>query len=330
MHHYLAALLVFCCAFTHADTSLPEFDKHLSGYPYPFSVQELPIASQGQDLIMRYMYLPPDGPKPVVTLLHGKNFNGAYFEGIARQLMQRGYGVLMPDQIGFGKSSKPTHYQYSFAALASHTRELLDKLDIDETVIVGHSMGGMLASRFSLLYPDTVNKLILINPIGLENYLHFVQYKDVQFFYNNELEKTPDDIARYQRKHYYDGRWNNRYQALAVPLQGWVRGDDWPTLARVSALTFDMIFTQPVIDEFDQFRMPVTLILGTRDTTGPGRQWKKDGVGYTLGEYDKLGNRVKQRNRAIEVLELNGLGHLPFIEDTERFNAVFMATLPTK
>ncbi|WP_308445993.1 alpha/beta fold hydrolase [Alteromonas salexigens] len=194
----------------------------------------------------------------------------------------------------------------------------------------GHSMGGMLASRFSLMYENTVNKLILVNPIGLENYLYYVRYKDVQFFYENELSQTPEAIVSYQRKNYYDGAWNDRYTALTLPLQGWVNGDDWPTLARVSALTYDMIFTQPVIDEFDKLAMPVTLILGTRDTTGPGRNWKKEGVTYTLGEYDKLGKRVQQRNPAINVVELEDLDHLPFIEDFEAFISPFMAALPER
>ncbi|WP_189403402.1 alpha/beta fold hydrolase [Alteromonas halophila] len=328
---YLLTLCVACfISAVHANSTVPAFDKRLSGYAYPFEVDAMQFSSQGQQLTMNYMFLPPEDAKPVITLLHGKNFNGAYFERIASQLHQRGYGVLMPDQIGFGKSSKPVDYQYSFAALASHTKQLLRTLDISKTLLVGHSMGGMLASRFALLYPDTVSKLVLVNPIGLENYLHYVKYKDVQFFYENERKKTPQAIADYQRKNYYAGNWNDTYQALAAPLQGWVKGDDWPLLARVSALTYDMIFTQPVIDEFDALSMPVSLILGTRDTTGPGRNWKKEGVTYTLGEYDKLGERVKQRNAAINVHELDDLGHLPFIEDFSRFMPVFMTALTDK
>lgn len=327
MHRFVTLFLALCCFTTYADTSVPAFDKRLSGYDYPFEVNELALSSQGLELTMAYMHLPAQNDKPTVTLFHGKNFNGAYFASIATRLHKLGYGVLMPDQIGFGKSSKPVNYQYSFAALARHTKQLLDTLNIEETLLAGHSMGGMLASRFALMYQDTVTRLVLVNPIGLENYLHYVEYKDVQFFYENELTKTPEAIVRYQKKNYYDGDWNDSYNALTVPLQGWIRGEDWDTLARVSALTYDMIFTQPVIDEFDALSMPVTLILGTRDTTGPGRNWKKDQADYTLGEYDKLGDRVKQRNRNINVVELDGLGHLPFIEDFGQFITPFVAAL---
>jgi len=323
----LLGLLITPSPLLSQDSDL-SFDKRLTEYEYPFSVSTYQFSSQDQDLEMTYMLLPAkDDSKPVVTLLHGKNFNGAYWEETAKWLQEQGYGVLMPDQIGFGKSSKPTDYQYSFAALATNTKGLLDSLEIDETIVVGHSMGGMLASRFALLYPDSTKELVLVNPIGLENYLQYVQYKDVDFFYENELEKSADKIVAYQKKNYYDGAWNEDYAALTKPLVGWVQGPDWKDLAYVSALTYDMIFTQPVIEEFHSFQVPVCLIVGTRDRTGPGRNWKREGVDRELGRYDQLGAEVKGRNSDIEVIELPGLGHLPHIENFELFQKAFEGAL---
>ncbi|GAC16135.1 alpha/beta fold hydrolase [Aliiglaciecola lipolytica] len=309
---------------TQLSTSKTAFDQRLSTYEYPFPVARYTFTSQGKALEMAYMYLPATKPNyAVVTLLHGKNFNAAYWKNTADFLQSLGYGVLMPDQIGFGKSSKPIDYQYSFEALATHTKNLLEHLDIATSHIVGHSMGGMLASRFALLYPHVTTNLILVNPIGLENYLHYVEYKDVDFFYQNALQQSAKKIVNYQTKNYYDGAWNKTYADLTTPLIGWVQGPDWDTLAQVSARTYDMIFTGPVIEEFDRFRMPVSLILGTRDRTGPGRNWKKTGIEYELGRYDLLGDRVKKRNPDIKVTELDNLGHLPHIEGFTRFKSVF-------
>ncbi|GAB3113089.1 alpha/beta hydrolase [Aestuariicella hydrocarbonica] len=305
------------------------FDARLSGYAYPFPTATFALSSQQQSLEMSYMWLPGDAGKPVVVLLHGKNFNGAYWQQTASMLAAQGYGVLMPDQIGFGKSSKPTAYQYSFAALAHHTRQLMAALQIERAVMVGHSMGGMLATRFALSYPEATERLVLVNPIGLENYLHYVAYQDVAFFNKMELQNSPAGIVAYQRKNYYDGNWSERYAALTEPLMGWVQGPDWPQLAKVSALTYDMIFTQPVVEEFARLQVPTALILGTRDRTGPGRQWQKPGVAYELGRYDQLGDKVRQRNPAIQLYELDGLGHLPHIEDFERFQAALAQALST-
>ena len=113
----------------------------------------------------------PEG-KPngsAVVLFHGKNFPGAYWQDTIRFLSQNGFRVVVPDQIGFGKSSKPDIH-YSFHLLAAITKQLLDRLDLKQVAVSGHSMGGMLATRFALMYPETVTHLILEDPIGLEDY----------------------------------------------------------------------------------------------------------------------------------------------------------------
>ena len=85
------------------------------------------------------------------------------------RIMVAGYRVIAPDQIGWGKSSKPD-IRYSFQLLAANTAHLLDTLHVTKAVVLGHSTGGMLAVRFALMYPERVSQLILEDPIGLEDY----------------------------------------------------------------------------------------------------------------------------------------------------------------
>lgn len=308
--------------------ALKGFDETLNSYRYPFSVNTYHFSSQGESLKMAYMHLAPTKPDlPSILLLHGKNFNGAYWEETAIMLNEMGYGVVIPDQIGFGKSSKPIEYQYSFEALAQNTRGLLDYLQVDQVHVIGHSMGGMLASRFALLYPKTTEKVTLVNPLGLENYLRYVQYKDIDFFYRNELQLTPERIRNYQKTYYYDGAWSDRYESLAAPLIGWVNGPDWDKLAMISARVYDMIFTGPVVEEFKYFQMPANLIIGTRDRTGPGRDWKRVGSDYELGRYDRLGAEVQRNSPNVNVIELGDYGHAPQIENFEVFKEALQSIL---
>ncbi|WP_339723192.1 alpha/beta hydrolase [uncultured Paraglaciecola sp.] len=306
---------------------LTTYDAELSHYVYSNQVKFYDLQSQGKTLKLAYSFLPGKANKPVVTLLHGKNFIADYWATTASFLQKLGYGVLMVDQIGFGKSSKPTDYQYSFAVLASHTKSLLDSLNIKNTIVLGHSMGGMLASRFALMYPNSTMQLILLNPIGLENYLQFVEYKDTDFFYQSELKKTAQGVKNYQQTFYYDGQWNEQYAALTDFMIGQINGPDKALIAWVNAKTYDMIFTQPVVTEFTQLSMPVSLILGTRDRTGPGRNWQKQGNEYELGRYDKLGKKVLSIIPNGALYEMQGLGHLPHIEDFTRFTQVLTQAL---
>ncbi|MDY0057022.1 MAG: alpha/beta hydrolase [Methyloversatilis sp.] len=232
-----AALLPLSSPARADDVSTLSYDARLSGYAYAFDVKFFPFTSQGQSLEMAYIHLPGEAGKPVATLLHGKNFNADYWTSTARHLQKLGYGVLIPDQIGFGKSSKPVQYQYSFPTLARHTRALMAALGIERSIVVGHSMGGMLASRFALMYPQAVQRLVLVNPIGLENYLKYVEHKDTDFFHTIEQKQTAESIAKYQRDNYYDGQWNARYAALTRFMIGQTQGPDRDQVARVNALT---------------------------------------------------------------------------------------------
>src|SRR5215471_7495076 len=85
---------------------------NLENITYPFPVNFISASAQWQPLKMAYMDVQPDIPNgKTILLLHGKNFNGAYWENTAKELKKKGYRVIIPDQLGFGKSTKPRHFQ---------------------------------------------------------------------------------------------------------------------------------------------------------------------------------------------------------------------------
>lgn len=296
-----------------------KYNKELDGFKYPFEVNTFKFNSQNQDLKMRYMDIGEKDAQKVIVLLHGKNFSGYYWERVAKDLLKKNYRVIIPDQIGFGKSSKPDYYQYSFGQLALNTKTLLDNLKIAKLDLVGHSMGGMLATTFAVNYPKSVNKLILINPIGLEDYGKYVEFKDVNFFYKRELSKTIDKAINYQKKNYYDGKWSSEYEKLLIPLKGMLAGEDWKIVAWNNALTYGPIFSENIVDRFSQVTSKTFLIIGTRDKTGPGRGWLKEGVTIKLGEYKKLGINANNLIKGSKLIELDGLGHMPQYENYNVF-----------
>jgi pimeloyl-ACP methyl ester carboxylesterase len=296
-----------------------KYNKELDGFKYPFEVNTFKFNSQNQDLKMRYMDIGEEDAQKVIVLLHGKNFSGYYWERVAKDLLKKNYRVIIPDQIGFGKSSKPDYYQYSFGQLALNTKTLLDSLKIAKLDLVGHSMGGMLATTFAVNYPKSVNKLILINPIGLEDYGKYVEFKDVNFFYKRELAKTIDKAINYQKKNYYDGKWSNEYEKLLIPLKGMLAGEDWKIVAWNNALTYGPIFSENIVDRFSQVTSKTFFIIGTRDKTGPGRGWLKEGVTINLGEYKKLGINANNLVKGSTLIELDGLGHMPQYENYNVF-----------
>lgn len=320
---FLIVISVFMFASQTFAASPVKYNKELDGFTYPFEVNTFNFNSQNQDLKMRYMDVGEKDAQKVIVLLHGKNFSGYYWEKVAEYLIKKKYRVIIPDQIGFGKSSKPDYYQYSFGQLGLNTKSLLDSLHIKKFDLVGHSMGGMLAVTFAADYSDSVNKLILINPLGLEDYGKYVEFKDTNFFYKRELGKTLDTARNYQKKNYYDGKWSSEYENLLIPLKGMLAGNDWDIVAWNNALTYGPIFSENIVDRFSQIKSKTFLIIGTRDKTGPGRGWLKKGVTRKLGEYNKLGKTTKNKIKGSTLIELEGLGHMPQYEDYSTFIKAF-------
>src|SRR5687767_15802207 len=114
---------------------------NLEDVPYPHPVLYHSFNLEGQDVRMAYMDVPPGGAPngKSVVLLHGMNFFGEAWTETIAILSKEGYRVIVPDQIGYGRSSKPILH-YSISTHASNTKRLLDALGIKVTDIVTHSM----------------------------------------------------------------------------------------------------------------------------------------------------------------------------------------------
>jgi pimeloyl-ACP methyl ester carboxylesterase len=313
-------LLLAIAAPVFAQDKLVALDKDLSTVTYPFEVKFHRFTSQRQNLKMAYMDVPPlIANGKTVLLLHGKNFNAAYWETTIKELNAKGYRVIAPDQIGFGKSTKPQNYQYSFAQLAFNTKSILDSLKIPKVIVLGHSMGGMLATRFALCYPEMTEKLILENPIGLEDYSALTSYQSIDANYQHELKNTVESYRSYQLKYYYDNNWKPEYDRWLNLLAGWTLHEDYPLIAWNAALTTDMIFTQPVVHEFGNVKCPTLLIIGTRDRTAIGKERATKEMQAKMGLYNELGKKTQKAIPNSQLAELDNVGHLPHIEAFDRF-----------
>ncbi|MFW6286573.1 MAG: alpha/beta fold hydrolase, partial [Candidatus Sumerlaeota bacterium] len=208
----------------------------------------------------------------------------------------------------------------SFHQLAQNTNGLLEALEVDRAVILGHSMGGMVASRFALMYPERSERLVLVNPIGLEDWKALgVPYRDIDFWYERELQKSAEAVRAYQLESYYDGKWKPEYDRWVELLVGMTASPEYPIMAKTQALTYDMIFTQPVVHEFERLSMPTLLIIGTRDRTALGKGWVDDDLRAELGRYDRLGREAARAIPEATLVELEGIGHMPHIEAYPRY-----------
>ena len=212
---------------------------------YPYPVSYLPLTLYGQDLQMAYMDIPPAGTPNgrVIVMFHGMNFGGFYFggpRGPIEALRKEGFRLIVPDQIGFGRSSKAI-IPYNFHDMAANSRKLLAKLNIDRAVIFGHSMGGMLAARFSSSYPDVVERTVICNPIGTSDVRWQVKWPSADDAYKASIAMNHDQLYQgaYQTiRRYFPDAWKPEYENYARIMYAPMLSADWPRLAMVRAMAF--------------------------------------------------------------------------------------------
>jgi pimeloyl-ACP methyl ester carboxylesterase len=159
------------------------------------------------------------------------------------KLSANGYRVVVPDQLGFGKSAKPD-IRYNFDLLARNTKMLLDSLGVVRAAIVGHSFGGMLAVYFARDYPETTAVLALENPIGLEDYRSVIPPQPIETLLKTEMALTPETYRAFMAAFFVG--WPPAAQHYVDILLRVLLSPEYPRWARASALIYEMIFQQPI------------------------------------------------------------------------------------
>jgi pimeloyl-ACP methyl ester carboxylesterase len=293
---------------------------------YPYPIQKFNITLENKAVQIAYMDAMPDSSSihKTVLLFHGKNFNGYYWKDVMAFLVKAGFRVIVPDQPGWGRSDKP-ELNYSFHGLSYAMNRLLDSLHIDKVFLVGHSMGGMLAARFAMMYPNKVEKLVLENPIGLEDYKRFVPYQTIDQLYEKEISATYESYKKYQQSYY--PQWKPEYEQYVQAQAEALKDPEFPRIARVNAITYQMIYEQPVCYEWDRIAAPTLLIIGTADRTVVGKALLSDDDKNKYGQYPALAQKTKEQIPNALLLELPGIGHIPHIQDPEQFKQVLLTFL---
>ncbi len=136
-------------------------------------------------------------------------------------------------------------------------------------------------------------------------------------------------MRAYQRTSYYDGTWKPEYERLIEIAAGVTRHPDYLKVAWASALTADMIFTQPVVYEFPLVSVPTLFVIGQRDRTALGRAWAPKDVAAKLGDYPALGKKAAAAIPGAKLIEIPGVGHLPQVEAFDAYASALAAFLPS-
>jgi pimeloyl-ACP methyl ester carboxylesterase len=289
--------------------------------PYPHPVSYLPLILYGQDVRMAFMDVPPMGQPNghTVLLLHGNNFAGFYWGGPIDVLRRQGFRVVVPDQIGYGRSSKPI-IPYNFHDMARNTRLVLQSLKIDKAMVVGHSMGGMLAARFATQYPDMTERLVLYNPIGLVDPRFSRPWESTDEAYKRALPATYQTvragIMRYVAHN--EAAWNPEFEKYTRYRYAWTLSADWPRLAMVQTLLQQVQYLDPVVNDWEHIKAPTLLFGGGEDILPGSAAIFKERMQF-------VAQRIPNGRGRLHLIP--GLGHVPHLEAPDKTYPPLLAFL---
>jgi pimeloyl-ACP methyl ester carboxylesterase len=302
----------------------------LEGFAYPYPVSMLPLVNDGEQVRMAYMDVAAAKPNGrTVLLLHGRNFPSSYWAPVIKTLSEAGYRVVVPDQIGFGKSSKPAA-DLHFDTLARNTMALLDHLQITKVDIVAHSLGGMLGVRITRAYPDRIEHLLLSAPIGLEDYRLYVPPTPTEKILENEDKLTADGYRK-QLETNYSLKLPPDQVTPFIDARFNIKGaSEYPRWLRAFVNSAQLIYREPVAHEIPLITQPVLFVMGADDHNAPGRPNAPEALRAKMGQNAELAKTLaaKMPNAKAEVIP--DTGHLVFLEARQQFDQLMLAFLNSR
>ena len=324
---FAAALLALPFTSAHAAGQREPYGIGLEGFAYPYPVSMLPLVNDGEPLRMAYMDVAPAQPNGrVAVLLHGRNFPASYWAPVIMTLTDAGYRVVVPDQVGFGKSSKPTG-ELHFDTLARNTMALLDHLQIAKADIVAHSLGGMLGVRIARAYPDRINHLLLAAPIGLEDYRMYVPPTPTEKILENEDKLTAEGYRK-QLENNYSPKIPPDQITPFIDARFNIKGSaEYPRWLHAFVSSGQMLYREPVVHEIPLIAEPTLFIMGADDHNAPGRPNAPEALQPKMGQNADLAKALAARmpNARAEVIQ--NAGHLVFLDAPAKFNELMLAFL---
>jgi len=191
----------------------------------------------------------PQKTRPVIVALHGFLSSSRYWTRLERHLHKAGFTLIAVDLLGFGKAQKPKDSPYDYDAHIAHIQNALHQKGADRPfILMGHSMGALVAARYANLYPKNITRTILLHPPLYKN--------------SSEAHRTLRDTSRF-----YAFLLDSRFRGLAW---GTLRNASFSIIARHTKQSREdslqnIIEAAELFDDLATIRTPTLLVNGLKD-----------------------------------------------------------------
>jgi pimeloyl-ACP methyl ester carboxylesterase len=259
------------------------------------------------------------GPETLL-LVHGLAANAGFWRYNIAELAQQ-YRVIAVDLPGFGKSSKRAWYPYTMSFYAASLARLVEELGVGPVTVVGHSMGGQVAMTMALRHPESVSRLVLAAPAGVEGFRPGEGAWLASTLTIQGIRTVPEDgIRRNLSLNFYT--WDDEWEWMVEERARMARAPDFDEFAHAVVRSVSGMLDEPTTPFLERVTHPAVIIYGRYDHLIPNPYLHP---GWAADVFREGARRMP----AASLVELPGTGHMLMIESPDRFNAAVLEWLAT-
>ena len=192
-------------------------------------------------------------------------------------------------------------------------------------------MGAMLAVKFALKYPERVEKLVLENPIGLEDYRAATGPISFEQLYHSELQDhntNSHDIRNFYKRYFVV--WKREYEQFVEIKARVALSGEFPRWAKAAARTYAPIFDEPIVPDLPKLKVPTLLVIGQSDRTVVGKNSMTPEKAALAGDYPAMGKAAQKAIPNSKLVEMAKIGHIPHLEAAEAFHLALLTFLEAR
>ena len=291
--------------------------KYVDAPPLPF--QEIdygyPVAYEGEAPKMAYI---DEGSGPETLLLvHGLASNAGFWRYNISELA-KSYRVIALDLPGYGKSEKGD-FPYGMAWYASQIRDFIDTMQLENVTFVGHSMGGQIGIVLSILHPESIDRLVLAAPAGIEAFEQGEGDWLSSVITIEGVVTTPEPAIRENLSLNFH-RWSPKWEWMVEERARMAKTPMMREFAYAVDRCVDAMLDEPTSDALDRVSHPTLIIYGQYDGLIPNRYLNP---GFPSEVFEKGAEMIPQST----LIEIPDAGHLLQIERPKAFNEALLRYL---
>jgi pimeloyl-ACP methyl ester carboxylesterase len=245
------------------------------------------------------IYVCQDGPRdaPALLLIHGSASSTTSWDELV-PMLTKSHRVIRVDLLGHGRSAKPADRSYGVPEQAHRVGEVLDRLGVKHSIVVGHSSGGIVATALAEQRPDLVSALALINTGPSMD--AFIAPESAA----GPSQSPPTDE---QLRQLVSSGFSTGYQ-IPQALVDELRGMDYHAVTAAMQGARDYLEQRALPDRLTPLGKPLLVIFGAED-----RRWRSS----SAADYRVVPGAI------VELLP--GVGHTPILEDPPQTAASLLA-----